>query len=84
MRSMVERNALPIWVYALSAEAERRGTTEYHKANLSSATLVLAFNVTTPRTSFLPGITESWEILSSHFFQQVWSIARTFSSQIKC
>ena len=32
--------------------AERRETTELHKANLSSATLVVPLDVTTPRDSF--------------------------------
>ena len=32
--------------------AERRGTTEQHKATLSSATLVLPLDVTTPLDSF--------------------------------
>ncbi len=40
------------------------------KTQSSSATLVLPLDLTTPRDSFyafLPGITESWLILSSHF-----------------
>ena len=33
---------------------------------------------------FLLGITESWQIISSHFLQQVWTVARTLKHESKC
>ena len=34
--------------------------------------------------AFLPGITENWQILSSHFLQQVWTVARTLNLVNQC